>query len=456
MANPSFWPWALFVGLLGFYLGISYFIGFFGRDFDQAEHRRLVETNLSRAENASVDIFLPICGEPHEIIQNTWDYVQELRSIHHFIKVYVLDDGHSAIVERMAKEYAFKYISRENNELKKAGNLRNAFRQTHSEFIAIFDADFCPRKDFLLETIPYFNDPCVAIVQTPQYFDAWNNQNWLQRGAGSIQELFYRLIQVNRNTFNGAICVGTNAVYRRTALEPFGGTAPMPYSEDVHTGFQVQADGWKIKYIPINLAKGLCPDRVKQFFTQQYRWAMGSISLFFSIKFWVADISWRQRVCYLSGMLYYMVTGIFSVIGFLPSVVLLIWLPEKIFWYNLLFSVPSFLFSTVYMWYWSKQGYGIDALRSRSIAYMSHLFALIDFLRRRPEEWKSTGSMSRSERFDDFLVVYQIINWVFPGIIVGMSLYRISEGYLASSFCLLWAFTAVNLYLANPDLVKRS
>lgn len=89
-------------------------------------------------------------------------------------------------------------IRRDNRpELKKAGNLRYAFARTLGELYAIFDADFCPRPDFLRETVPYFEaEPSIGILQTPQFFRRREEQTWVEQGAGSGQELFYRLIQV--------------------------------------------------------------------------------------------------------------------------------------------------------------------------------------------------------------------------------------------------------------------
>lgn len=88
-------------------------------------------------------------------------------------------------------------IRRDNRpELKKAGNLRYAFARTGGDVIAIFDADFCPREDFLNETTPYFTDPTIGIVQTPQFFRWRENQTWVEQGAGVTQEFFYRLVQV--------------------------------------------------------------------------------------------------------------------------------------------------------------------------------------------------------------------------------------------------------------------
>lgn len=94
-------------------------------------------------------------------------------------------------------------IRRENRpELRKAGNLRWAFARTSGEMMVIFDADFCPRPEFLRETTPYFTDPRIAIVQTPQFFRHREEQTWVEKGAGATQELFYRLVQARRNNCN--------------------------------------------------------------------------------------------------------------------------------------------------------------------------------------------------------------------------------------------------------------
>ena len=87
------------------------------------------------------------------------------------------------------------------------------------------------------------DDPAIAIVQTPQFFRDSAAQTWIENSAGAIQEVFYRSIQVARDRFGAAICVGTSAVYRRAALEPQGGPTLIPYAEDVHTGLDVRRAG---------------------------------------------------------------------------------------------------------------------------------------------------------------------------------------------------------------------
>lgn len=135
----------------------------------------------------------------------------------------VLDDSGSPEVETLAKKFGFGYLARPNKgEMKKAGNLKYGFERTSGEFIIILDADFTPRYDFVDELLPYMSDEKTAIVQSPQFFDfngQMHRRSWLEYGAGNIQHYFYSIIQQSRNTFGGSICVGSCALYRRSALQ---------------------------------------------------------------------------------------------------------------------------------------------------------------------------------------------------------------------------------------------
>lgn len=451
--NPGFWPYAIFVFVTAFYLSISYIVGFLGKPFDIDFHKRLVARWIDKVDLVSVDVYLPVCGEDLQILYNTWSGVAKLRYAHPHIKVHVLDDGKKDDVRDLAKKFHFNYIRRDGNELKKAGNLRNAFKQTDGEFIVILDADFVPRSDFLIETLPYmFEYSDCGIVQTPQYFTVTDHQTWIGQGASAVQELFYRLMQVNRNTFNGSICVGTCGLYRRSSLEPFGGTAPIEYSEDVHTGFQIISTGGSIKYIPVILSKGICPDELRPFITQQYRWSLGSISLLFSSKFWQQGTTKMQKLCYMNGQFYYVATGLAVIFGPLPAILMLIFVPEKILWFNLLFSVPSLLFSTVFMWWWMKSPMGIYVLRSRCVAYYAHLMALKDYLLNTLEEWKPTNAKMTSRRYDDFKKLFIVFGIAPQFIVLMLVIYRMLDGYNPVNFSLLMCFWVFNMAVHWPVL----
>lgn len=196
--NIFYW-FGVFAGFLQLYLALFHLTGVFSKNFDYKTHQKIVQEYAVTPETApTVDIFLPCCKEPLEILENTYRYVQKMEYPEGRLKVHVLDDGALDEVKELAARYGFNYIRRDDRpRLKKAGNLRWAFARTDGEYFVIYDADFCPRHDYLLELIPRMREnPNIAIIQTPQYFRTLDDQTWVERGAGAVQELFYRYIQV--------------------------------------------------------------------------------------------------------------------------------------------------------------------------------------------------------------------------------------------------------------------
>jgi cellulose synthase (UDP-forming) len=212
-------PFLAFTAIFVLYQAASLPVNFAGAGFDLAAHQARIQS-WHPSSYPDVDIYLPICGEPIELLRNTWTAAAHL--IEHYegeARAYVLDDGPSDEACAMAGFFGFRYLRRPDWPAgKKAGNLRHAFSQTSAEYLVVLDADFAVREDFLAETLPYMDDPKIAIVQTPQYFRSNPEQTWVERAAGPIQEVFYRAVQVARNRLDAAVCCGTSAVYRRTAL----------------------------------------------------------------------------------------------------------------------------------------------------------------------------------------------------------------------------------------------
>ena len=304
--------YAVYIFVTQFYLLTSLFITIIGNPFDFPGHQKLLKgVRLDEDKAPRVDVFLPVCNEPLELLENTWRRVVKLRYPPSKISVHVLDDGANEDVRLSAKRFGFSYICRPNRpELKKAGNLRYAFSQTSGELFAILDADFCPRSDFLLETVPYMVDNAqIALLQTPQYFRSSQDQTWVEQGAGPLLEYYYRVLQTCRDKWGAAMCVGSNAIYRRTALHPIRGTYPIATSEDNYTGIYVATHGWIIKAIPLVLACGTSPDNPRAFFSQQLRWSSGGMSLCFSRKFWTNTLSVQQKLCYLVGFIGFIITA---------------------------------------------------------------------------------------------------------------------------------------------------
>lgn len=428
------YPFAAFFVVMSAYLGLGYALGLFARGFDYEKHKWLAGPHVQWERPASVDVFIATCGEDLAVIANTVRHAVGIEwSFPASKKIYLLDDSGRPEVQAIAEKFGCEYFARpDRGVLKKAGNLRYAFARTAGEFIVVFDADFTARRDFLQNLMPYFRDPKVAIVQSPQFFTIRKGQTWVEKGAVYVQELFYRVVQMNRDQYNGAICVGTNAVYRREALEPFGGTAPIGYSEDMHTGWMLIRAGWHIRYVPVNLAQGLCPDTPSAFFVQQYRWCMGSTTLFLNPEFWTTKLRPGLRLSYLSGMLYYWATGLSVFLNPVPSMIMIWLFPGKIHWHNYAYALPSFLFSTGVMAIWSRAPYGFYVPRVRLLSYWAHIFALRDKLVGSAIPWVSTGSKEAktSVRYDQFRTAHAI--WTFlqiavvtGGVVYNWSMFRV-------------------------------
>lgn len=151
-----------------------------GKDFDPEQNRRVVAENTYTRNHPLVDIYLPFCKEPLEVLENTYKYVPKLD--YPSFKVWVPDDGSLDTVKRFATHYGFSYITRDNKPyLKKAGNLRYAFPHTTGGFFVIFDADFCACQDFLSETLPYVKwNPKIAITQSPPFVRPCKEQTWVE------------------------------------------------------------------------------------------------------------------------------------------------------------------------------------------------------------------------------------------------------------------------------------
>ena len=118
----------------------------------------------------SVDLFVTVVNEPLDILRRTLagctsqDYPRDK------YKVYVLDDGHRSEVRKLAGSMGCYYIARQDRDHAKAGNLNHALNGTSGDLIAVFDTDHVPTSAFLRETVGFFENERVAIVQTPHHF----------------------------------------------------------------------------------------------------------------------------------------------------------------------------------------------------------------------------------------------------------------------------------------------
>ncbi len=456
----SFFVIPIFI-LLSIYHLASFGLNLFYRQFDLLKHFALVK---SYDKEPPVDIFLPICGEEVDVLRNTWEHVSNINYKNK--TVYVLDDSKENFEahKELAQHFGFVYMERPNKgHMKKAGNLKHTFERSNGHFIAIFDADFAPHPDFIKETLPYMDDPTVGIVQTPQYFDLSDNaykKSKFAYNAAFAEEPFYRFIQVTRSRFGGAICCGSCALYRRSAIEAIGGPYQIEYSEDAHTGYAISRVGLRVLFVPILLSIGLCPDNQYAFFHQQHRWCMGSLRLMLSKFFWKGKTSWKTKFCFITGFMFYLHHPLMILFSFH-----LFW---TLFLYNeyiplgksLLFY-PHLIFAIVYLWLFpvAKFRFGyFGILMARTYAY-SH--AVKTALFKKSVGWVSTNAKHKSvshafSQTTRFVTIYFTFYTIL--ILIGLrtgDIHLFDIDYFSIQFWIFWNFIITFILVVQMRNTKR-
>ncbi len=297
-----------------------------------SHHRREAKDKVVKPElngNAPmVTIQLPLFNEFYvvdRLIDNICliDYPKEK------LEIQVLDDSTDETVERSiakveeyrAKGFDIKVIQRTDRKGYKAGALKEATTNAKGEFIAIFDADFLPQKDFLKNTIPYFNNEKIAVVQTK-----WGHIN---QGYSLITEMqalqlnvHFTVEQQGRESGNFLLQFnGTAGVWRAAAIEDAGGWEADTLTEDLDLSYRAQLKGWQITYLEEVTSPAELPAEMIGLKSQQYRWMKGGAETAKKLlpTIWKSQIKFTQKLhasMHLLGssvFLFVFMLGVFSV-----------------------------------------------------------------------------------------------------------------------------------------------
>ena len=363
--------------------------------FDHEAHRSRVAIGANRTW--SVDVFICTCGEDPAVVENTIMHATGLRHTGH-VEVYVLDDRGIEEIRSAAGLWGANYLARpDRGWMKKSGNLRYGYERSAGDIVLVLDADFAVRPDFLQQTLPYFDDDALGILQTPQFFRT-SRDNWVERGAAAQQEQFYRIGLRARDRHDGAICVGTNALYRRSALDERGGMALLEHSEDIFTGMKVVDAGYRVDYLPLPLASGSTPDNTAALASQQYRWARGNFALAGTPLFKRMRLHPMQRLGLWDGWIFYVTSALSPLVALFVPIVSLAQAPEAITLAPSAMVLPA-LFTEFYLQpRWLQLSDGRASRRVGLISQVAHLHALRDHLTDRDQEWIPTGGDRPSER----------------------------------------------------------
>ena len=238
---------------------------------------------LSPDQFPSVDVYIPTYNESFDVLEKT--ITGALCLDYPNVRLWVLDDGRRPWLKGFCEAKGIGYLTRPDNVHAKAGNINHALTKTNGDFVAVFDADFVPQRNFLMRTIGFFDDPRIGIVQVPHVFynhDPMQANLALRKSMPDDQRFFFEGIMPSRDAWDAAFCCGSNSVTRRTALRCIGDALPTTsITEDVLLSLALLRNGYITRYLCERLAYGLAPETLRAFFVQRQRWARGAMQILF-------------------------------------------------------------------------------------------------------------------------------------------------------------------------------
>lgn len=276
-----------------------------GDGFDSTDSTTFLSQEPEKEAYPFVTIQLPVFNEMY-VVERLIDGIMQMDYPRDRFEVHVLDDSTDETIriskrkveEYRAKGFQIAFYHREDRKGFKAGALKEGMEYVRGEFIAIFDADFLPRRDFLKKTIPYFQNPEVGVVQT-----RWEHINEDYSLITRLQALqlnvHFTVEQVGR--MNGDLFLqfnGTAGIWRRQTIEDAGGWEADTLTEDLDLSIRAQLKGWKIRYLEEVGSPAELPAEMSSFKSQQFRWMKGGAETAKKIlpSVWRSDLSLRKKI----------------------------------------------------------------------------------------------------------------------------------------------------------------
>lgn len=241
-------------------------------------------------------------GEPLGMFEKTLAACSRIRYPH---TTYLLDDTEDPRFREVAERHGAVCMELVGLPGAKAGKINAALERTTEDLVLVLDPDHIPFPNFLDRVLGQFQDPDVGFVQVVQ---AYYNQarSFTARGAAEQTYTFYGPTQMGLHGHGGAVAIGANCTFRRSALESIGGHG-VGLAEDLVTSIRLHAQGWKSVYVPEVVSRGLVPEDAGSFYRQQLKWARGVYEVLFSeITRGFGGLTWRQRLSYLAIGTYYL------------------------------------------------------------------------------------------------------------------------------------------------------
>ena len=343
------------------------------------------KSQFGEDELPHITVQLPLFNEMY-VVERLVKAVTEIDYPRDRLEIQVLDDSTDetvGIARATVEKYAalgfdIHYLHRDDRTGFKAGALEQGMKTAKGKLIAIFDADFVPKPDFLYKLIHHFTDPIVGCAQM-RWSHINGSYNLLTRLQTIMLDGHFVVEQTTRNrsgnffNFNG-----TAGIWRREAIEMSGGWQHDTLTEDTDLSFRAQLMGWRFVYLLDEDAPAEIPVEINAFKAQQRRWAKGVLQVWFKLykRIWAAPLPLRVKL-----EMFFRLTGNISYP--LMIVASFMQFPLLVVRYNqglhqlMLLDVPLLFFSTVsvVLFYGTAVWY-LDKKRSRRLLHLPLVMGL--------------------------------------------------------------------------------
>jgi len=318
-----------------------------------------------------VTIQLPVYNELY-VMERLLDNIAKIDYPKDKLEIQVLDDSTDESFENTKKHITqlqstgldIQHVLRDDRVNFKAGALKEGLKIAKGEFIAIFDADFLPQKDWLKSTIPYFKDTEIGVVQT-RWGHINRNYSLLTKIQAFALDAHFTLEQVGRNSKGHFINFnGTAGVWRKECIIDAGNWQGDTLTEDLDLSYRAQLKNWKFKYLVDVETPAELPVVISAARTQQFRWNKGGAENFRKMMWKVLknkNISIKTKV---HGLLHLLNSTMFLsilIVAVLSIPMLYIkneYAHLKFYFFVMSFFVISTLIFFVCYWFMYKQMYG--------------------------------------------------------------------------------------------------
>jgi len=290
--------------LIGYFLSLTilfifglhgFIMMYYHHKYRDVSHKQKKEIDTT----SSVTIQLPLYNEIY-VVERLIDSVCEIDYPKDKMEIQVLDDSTDETINVVAKKvkekfdlgFDIKHVRRQSREGFKAGALKEAMKSAKGDYIAIFDADFLPHKDFLKKTLSFFADEKVGMVQT-----RWEHLNGdysiLTKAQALALDGHFVIEQTVRNKAGFFINFnGTGGVWRKKCIEEAGNWHSDTLTEDLDLSYRAQLIGWRFVFLKDFTSPAELPSEINALKAQQFRWTKGAIETAKK----VLPLVWKSKV----------------------------------------------------------------------------------------------------------------------------------------------------------------